>query len=78
MHCNICDRELSDKEVVWNVDLNTYEPCTTCLDIAMDAAYSNGFKTENDEYDLFVEPEFDGQFESVQVPIDPEEQWRTV
>lgn len=41
---------MSDKEISFNDDLQTYEPCTNCLDIAMDAAYSNGFLTEDDEY----------------------------
>lgn len=50
MKCNICNKDMSDKEIVYSDDLKTYEPCTTCLDIAMDAAYSQGFLTEDDEY----------------------------
>lgn len=48
MKCHICDKELSDKETNYNEDLKGYEPCTICLDIAMDAAY--GQHTEDDEY----------------------------
>lgn len=51
MHCNICDRMLSEKEIVWNKDIDTYEPCGTCLEIAMDAAYSDGFQYDDDEAD---------------------------
>lgn len=61
MHCNICDKELSDKEVNYNDDLKTYEPCTTCLDVAMDAAYSQGYKTEDDEF--YIEEDFDANSE---------------
>lgn len=48
MRCYICDKELSDKEVIYNEDYHKHEPCTTCLDIALDAAYSSGFKTDDD------------------------------
>jgi len=34
---------LTDKEGSFNEDLQQNEPCTTCLDIALDAAYSGGF-----------------------------------
>lgn len=50
MHCHICDKELSEKETNYNEDLGAFEPCTICLDIAMDAAYSDGFLTEDDEF----------------------------
>lgn len=53
MRCNICDRVLSDAEVVWSKDLGAFEPCTTCLDIALDAAYSDGFKPEGEEDEQF-------------------------
>jgi hypothetical protein len=31
MRCNICDSDLS--KPVFNRQLNTWEPCTTCLDV---------------------------------------------
>lgn len=52
MHCNICDKQLSEKEIVFSTDLDTYEPCSECLEIAMDAAYSQGYLTEDDEFVL--------------------------
>jgi len=63
MHCNICDKQLSEKEISWNDDLQTYEPCTTCLDVALEAAYSGNFKRDEED-DRFVlledfEPEDD-------------------
>lgn len=50
MHCKCCDKQLSEKELNWNADLDDWELCTTCLDISLDAAYSNGFLTEDDEF----------------------------
>lgn len=43
MRCYICDKDLTDKEVVFNKELGSFEPCTICLDIALDAAYSGKF-----------------------------------
>lgn len=58
MHCNICDREMSGKEITINDQLGTFEPCATCLDVIMDAANSGGFKLDDDDYET-VESEFD-------------------
>ncbi len=58
MRCAICDKELSDKEVIWNSDLKGYEPCTVCLDAAMDAAYPGGVPDEGDE-ELILVSDFD-------------------
>lgn len=43
MRCHVCDQVLSDAEVVFNKELNAYEPCFTCLEVALEAAYSGGF-----------------------------------
>lgn len=59
MRCNICDRALSDAEVVFNKDLDTYEPCSTCLEVAMDAAFSQGFSPDGDPLD---DPEMQEEF----------------
>lgn len=58
MRCAICDKDLSDKETIYNEDLKAYEPCTTCLDIALDAAYCDGFSIEHDEIPT-LDTEFD-------------------
>lgn len=58
MRCNICDKELSDKEVIYNGDLDGYEPCTECLDIALEAAYSGGVPNDDDELSA-VDSSFD-------------------
>ena len=54
MHCNICDRLMTEKEIVWNKDIDTYEPCGTCLEIAMDAAYSDGFQYDDDDKNDYI------------------------
>lgn len=59
MRCNICDRKLTDKEISFNKDLETYEPCTECLDVALDAAYSDGFKPEGSEDYHIIDLTFD-------------------
>lgn len=48
MRCKACDKALSDTEIQWNKELNDWEVCSHCLEIAMDAAYSDGFKQEED------------------------------
>jgi hypothetical protein len=57
MRCNICDKALTDKEVVWSTDLKAYEPCTTCLEAAMDAAYCDGFDAGDDSYVVIEDDE---------------------
>ena len=54
MHCYICDRTLSDTEIVYNRQIGEYEPCSTCLTAALDAAYTNGFSPDEplDDPDL--------------------------
>jgi hypothetical protein len=52
MHCHICDAELSEKEIIWNEELNGYEPCSVCLEIIFDAAFSDGF--HRDSSDIIV------------------------
>jgi len=51
MRCAICDRALSDTEVQWNKDTETFEPCSTCLEVALDAAYSGGFTPDGEPLD---------------------------
>lgn len=49
MHCHICDAELSEKEIVWNEELDGYEPCSVCLEIIYDAAFSDGFSRDSSD-----------------------------
>ena len=46
MRCHCCDRALSDTEIQILPD-KTFEMCTTCLEISLDAAYSDGFVRED-------------------------------
>lgn len=53
LKCNCCDKDMSDKETIFNEELGTWELCTVCLDAAFDAAFSQGF-SRDDEDDKFV------------------------
>ncbi len=64
MKCHICDKDLSDKEVSWNKDLRAFEPCGTCLDIAFDAAFSEGFSRPDDDDKYVIVEEDDSSYES--------------
>jgi len=76
MRCDICDKALSDTEVVFNKELvnpdgtGGYEPCATCLEIAMDAAFSQGFNRPDDEIATEVGDEFgDGIVETLDTDV---------
>lgn len=49
MRCNVCDKILSESEVVFNKELGKWEICGTCLDIALEAAFSGDFKQDDGE-----------------------------
>lgn len=63
MRCNICDKALSEKEVSWNKEIGNFEPCSECLEISLDAAFSDGF-SRPDEDDSFVIIEDTTDYES--------------
>lgn len=48
MRCNICDNSLSDSEIQ-QFDDGSWEPCNTCLKVALDAAFSDGFEPNDGE-----------------------------
>ena len=48
MRCNCCNRQLNEKEITWNNDLQAWEMCGVCLDIAYDAAFSQGFRCDDE------------------------------
>ena len=49
MKCNICDKDLNEKEISFNKDIGAFEPCGQCLEIAFDAAFSDGFSRPDDD-----------------------------
>ena len=61
MRCAWCDNELSDKEISFNKELDAFEPCTVCLDAAMEAAYCDGF-IGDDEDILVLDASFDDDY----------------
>ena len=54
MRCNCCDRALSEDEIQFNPQIDAWEMCSTCVDIALDAAFSGSFSYDDDEDYLFV------------------------
>lgn len=58
MQCHICSKVLSEKEVQWNAELEEWEPCGTCLEVIMDAAYCGRY---DDEESRVVDPSFDDE-----------------
>lgn len=54
MKCNICDKDLNDKEIAFNKDIGAFEPCGECLDIALDAAFSDGFHKPDEDDDKYI------------------------
>lgn len=65
MKCNICDKTLSEAEIIMLPD-GKFDCCSICLEIAMDAAYSDGFTREDP---LTYDPEFDEEFGTGEVEI---------
>lgn len=58
MRCHICDKALTEAETQVSPSGKGYEPCTTCMEIAMDAAYCDGFIRE----EPLDDPELDDEF----------------
>jgi hypothetical protein len=58
--CAICDKTLSEQEIIMNKQTGTWEPCGLCLEIALDAAFSGDFKADDDLDD----PELNSKFGS--------------
>ena len=66
MHCNICDKIMSDSEIQVAPDGKGYEPCAVCMDVILDAAYSDGFTKEGSiEEDPDVEYDSDSDVETL-------------
>lgn len=40
MRCYICDRTLSDSEIQYDQDFQSWDPCSTCLDV-IDSVFSD-------------------------------------
>lgn len=46
MRCHICDKALTDTEIQYIPETKTFDCCATCLEIAMETAYCDGFVKE--------------------------------
>lgn len=64
MRCHVCDKALTDAEIQVSPSGVGYEPCIPCMEVAMDAAYSDGFVREEPLDDPELNDEFgDGAVE---------------
>lgn len=63
MRCHICDKALTEAEGQFNKELNEREPCSVCLEIALDAAYSGGFSHDEESPVLIEEDEYRSYFD---------------
>lgn len=59
MKCKCCNATLSEKEIIWNDELKEWEMCTVCVDIAMDAAYSEGFTIDDEDSVVVLDTDYD-------------------
>ena len=48
MRCHICDKALSEAEIQVTPDGKGFEPCSQCMEVILDAAYSDGFVRPDD------------------------------
>lgn len=64
MRCNVCDKGLNEKEISWNEDIDNFEMCGECLDVALEAAYGSSYSDEapdeevSGDMDKIVPPAF--------------------
>ena len=57
MRCRICDKVLTEAEIIPSPDGKGYEPCSVCMEIILDAAYSDGFARDEDEVEYLDDGE---------------------
>lgn len=68
MRCECCDKIMSPEEIQYIQEEKTFDYCTTCLDIAMEAAYSGDFKRNEEELtevDDDLPFKYDGEVETL-------------
>jgi len=51
MHCYICDKEMSDSEIQWDIRYSTWDPCSSCLVIISETFGEEGDEEEEIVYD---------------------------
>lgn len=49
MRCSACDKAMTETEIQWHKEMKDWEVCSTCLEVAMDAAYSGNFAHEDED-----------------------------
>jgi hypothetical protein len=55
MRCRVCEKPLIPEEIAFSPSAEGFECCTVCLDIAMDAAYCDGFFKDDTSGEMLIE-----------------------
>lgn len=71
MHCHICDRLMTDTEIEYIKETESFECCSTCLEIALNAAYSDGFQVDSEDGHVIL----DGNAEEYEEGLEAEYVW---
>lgn len=51
---------MSDNETSFNEDIQTYDPCTTCMQVILDAAYGKNYDEDENQGEIpLLDTEFD-------------------
>jgi hypothetical protein len=62
MRCSCCDKAMTDIEIQFIPEDKSWELCSICLEIAMDAAYSQGFHRPDDMDSVHILDEDEDDF----------------
>lgn len=46
MRCHVCDKSMTEAEIMESPSGIGYEPCSVCMEIILETAYSDGFVRE--------------------------------
>lgn len=62
MRCNCCDKVLTPQEISYNKEIDAFELCNTCLNVALEAAFSDGFRASED---VQMDPDVDNDLDTL-------------
>jgi len=74
MRCHCCDKVLTEIEIQYVQEENSWEMCAVCLEAAMDAAYSDGFQRPDDADSVHIIDD-EPPTEPVMLPYNDEERY---
>lgn len=74
MRCHVCDKAMQENEIVYLPETNSFDCCATCLDVALEAAFSDGFQKE----EPLDDPELEELFGDGLLPVLDPDTYRSV